>query len=75
MELEKIRLRYRPGLPFVLRDVSVRIQAKEKVGIVGRTGSGEFAFSNVPSYIIARGVDLQVRGEKLISPPSLEMSD
>ncbi|XP_005096296.1 multidrug resistance-associated protein 1 [Aplysia californica] len=33
--------RYRPGLELVLKGVSCRIQGKEKVGIVGRTGAGK----------------------------------
>ena len=34
-------MRYRPGLPLVLRELTVSIVAGEKVGIVGRTGSGK----------------------------------
>eukprot|EP00667_Euglena_gracilis_P000239 EG_transcript_239 len=32
---------YRPGLPLVLKSVSVRFAAGERVGICGRTGSGK----------------------------------
>lgn len=39
--LEKASLRYRDGLPLVLKKVNLDIKAKEKVGIVGRTGSGK----------------------------------
>ncbi|KAI9913446.1 hypothetical protein PsorP6_005192 [Peronosclerospora sorghi] len=36
-----VDLRYRPGLPRVLRDLTFSVHAKEKVGIVGRTGAGK----------------------------------
>jgi len=36
-----VNLRYRPNLPLVLRGVSFAINAKEKVGIAGRTGAGK----------------------------------
>ena len=38
---ENFSVRYRDSLPLVLRNVTVQIGAKEKVGVVGRTGSGE----------------------------------
>ncbi|TMW62290.1 hypothetical protein Poli38472_009783 [Pythium oligandrum] len=36
-----VNLRYRPGLPRVLRNLSLTIKPREKVGIVGRTGAGK----------------------------------
>lgn len=33
--------KYRPNLPEVVKQVSFSIDPKEKVGIVGRTGSGK----------------------------------
>lgn len=33
--------KYRPELPLVLKRVSFDIKSKEKIGIVGRTGSGK----------------------------------
>jgi ABC-type glutathione transport system ATPase component len=36
-----LKLRYRPGLPLVLRGVSFEVSPGEKVGLVGRTGSGK----------------------------------
>ncbi len=41
IEFKDVNLRYRPDLPFVLHDFSARINAKEKTGIVGRTGAGK----------------------------------
>ncbi|KAI9560845.1 ABC protein [Daphnia sinensis] len=36
-----VNMRYRANLPLVLNDVSFHIKPKEKIGIVGRTGSGK----------------------------------
>ena len=41
ISFERLELRYRPGLPLVLKGVSFTVQAGEKAGIVGRTGSGK----------------------------------
>eukprot|EP00804_Cyclotella_cryptica_P002769 CCRYP_021220-RE/>CCRYP_021220-RE protein AED:0.04 eAED:0.04 QI:4107/1/1/1/1/0.71/7/473/383 len=35
------KLRYRQGLPLVLKGLSISIPAKSKVGVVGRTGAGK----------------------------------
>ncbi|CAH1782332.1 unnamed protein product [Owenia fusiformis] len=37
----KVKLRYREGLPSVLKNMTCDIQPKEKIGIVGRTGAGK----------------------------------
>ena len=34
-------MRYRDGLPLVLDDINFEIRKCEKIGIVGRTGSGK----------------------------------
>jgi ATP-binding cassette subfamily C (CFTR/MRP) protein 1 len=41
ISVRDLKLRYRPGLPLVLRGVSFEISPGEKVGLVGRTGSGK----------------------------------
>lgn len=41
IEFDSVSLRYRPELPFALRDVSFTIFPGQKVGVVGRTGAGK----------------------------------
>ncbi|XP_077338862.1 ATP-binding cassette sub-family C member 5-like isoform X2 [Lithobates pipiens] len=38
---ENVEMRYRDNLPLVLKKISFRIKPQEKIGIVGRTGSGK----------------------------------
>jgi len=41
VEYEGVKMRYRPELPPVLHNLSFRVEGSEKVGVVGRTGSGK----------------------------------
>ncbi|VDO32791.1 unnamed protein product [Heligmosomoides polygyrus] len=41
------RLRYRPKYPLALNDVTFEIKPKEKIGVIGRTGSGKSSLGNV----------------------------
>ncbi len=41
VEFKNVNMRYRPELPLTLRNVTVLIKPREKVGICGRTGSGK----------------------------------
>jgi ABC-type multidrug transport system fused ATPase/permease subunit len=41
LRFENVHLRYRPGLPLILRGVTCHIRSGMKVGVVGRTGSGK----------------------------------
>lgn len=41
IKFEEFGTRYRPGLDLVIQDFSVEIKAREKIGIVGRTGAGK----------------------------------
>lgn len=41
IKFDQVQLRYRPGLPLVLKGISVDIRGGERIGIVGRTGSGK----------------------------------
>ena len=42
---QNANLRYRSNLPLVLKNVSFVIKPREKIGIVGRTGSGNFIYN------------------------------
>lgn len=35
-----VKMRYRPGLPLALKGLTFEIEHQEKIGIVGKTGSG-----------------------------------
>lgn len=41
LEAKNVRVRYREGLPLVLKNLNFVIENNQKVGIVGRTGSGK----------------------------------
>lgn len=41
VQFENLQLRYREGLDLVLRGISFNVNAREKIGIVGRTGAGK----------------------------------
>jgi ATP-binding cassette subfamily C (CFTR/MRP) protein 1 len=41
IELKKLSLRYRPGLPLVLKGLDVTIEGGSRVGVIGRTGAGK----------------------------------
>ncbi|XP_071921349.1 ABC transporter C family member 12-like isoform X1 [Coffea arabica] len=61
IKFEDVVLRYRPGLPAVLRGLSFTISPTQKVGIVGRTGAGKSSMLNA----LFRIVELE-RGRILI---------
>ncbi|KAI0649348.1 ABC protein [Trametes meyenii] len=41
IEFKDVVMQYRPGLPFVLKGLSVKVSGGEKIGVVGRTGAGK----------------------------------
>jgi len=47
IKLDNINVRYREGLPLVLKNISLDIKPQEKIGIVGRTGSGQLMFQKI----------------------------
>lgn len=44
ISVENLVIKYAPELPAVLRGVSFKIKAQERIGLVGRTGSGEILY-------------------------------
>ncbi|KAG1747098.1 ABC protein [Suillus paluster] len=41
VEFNDVKMTYRPGLPNVLKGVSIKVRGGEKIGVVGRTGAGK----------------------------------
>ncbi|KAJ3015528.1 UNVERIFIED_CONTAM: hypothetical protein HDU68_012690 [Siphonaria sp. JEL0065] len=41
VEFQSVSMRYQPELPLVLKNVSIVTEKHEKIGVVGRTGSGK----------------------------------
>ncbi|KAG2075302.1 ABC protein, partial [Suillus decipiens] len=41
VEFNDVKMSYRPGLPNVLKGISIKIKGGEKIGVVGRTGAGK----------------------------------
>lgn len=47
IKMSNVQMRYRSGLPLVLKSVTLDIKAGEKIGIVGRTGAGKSSLFTV----------------------------
>lgn len=47
ISFREVTMRYRPGLPLALKDVTFDISPQEKIGIVGRTGAGKSSITSV----------------------------
>jgi ABC-type multidrug transport system fused ATPase/permease subunit len=74
IEFEKYQMKYRDDTEMVLKGVTGKIKSKEKIGIVGRTGSGKSSiclslFRIIEPYsgrIIIDGVDVEEIGLDLL---------
>ncbi|KAJ5197024.1 hypothetical protein N7449_007503 [Penicillium cf. viridicatum] len=56
VEFNNYSTRYRPGLDLVLKDISLNIKPKEKIGVVGRTGAGKSSLT-LALFRIIEGVE------------------
>jgi len=61
IQIQRASMRYRDG-PLVLKDVSVSIKGGEKIGVVGRTGSGKSSLMNA----LFRITEVEPDGGKII---------
>ncbi|EME39299.1 hypothetical protein DOTSEDRAFT_75126 [Dothistroma septosporum NZE10] len=41
IDFDNVQMRYRAGLPLVLKGLTMKVRAGERIGIVGRTGAGK----------------------------------
>ncbi|KAJ2802087.1 hypothetical protein H4R20_003417, partial [Coemansia guatemalensis] len=66
VEFKNYSTRYREGLDLVLKDLSFRVQPRQKVGIVGRTGAGKSSLTLALFRIIeAAGGQILLDGEDI----------
>jgi ATP-binding cassette subfamily C (CFTR/MRP) protein 1 len=42
VDFQGVKMRYRPGLPLVLKGLDIHIPSRSKIGVVGRTGESSF---------------------------------
>lgn len=52
VEFKNVSLRYREGLPLVLKSLNFKVGSNEKIGIVGRTGCGKSTIVNALFRIV-----------------------
>lgn len=69
IKFDHVNMKYRPELPYVLKDINLDIQKTEKIGFCGRTGAGKstfmtclYRFTEFEGKIIIDDVDIQKLG-------------
>eukprot|EP00980_Cylindrotheca_fusiformis_P028175 scaffold22585_cov149-Cylindrotheca_fusiformis.AAC.5 len=73
IELKNLRMRYRDDTPLVLKGLNVSIAGGERIGVVGRTGSGKSSF--FLSLLRLVEPDLSVSSEEYESPITVDGVD
>lgn len=74
LQLRHVGLRYRPDLPPALDDLTLTIQPTEKVGVVGRTGSGKSSLLMALTRLVApplRSGSIELDGVDIAELPLL----
>lgn len=74
IKIEHVSFRYAPELPWILKSVSIHILPKEKIGIIGRTGSGKSSLIQAlfQLYPIEKG---SIKVNDLTAPDDISLSD
>ncbi|KAF9622081.1 hypothetical protein IFM89_029365 [Coptis chinensis] len=70
VDIKDLQVRYRPNTPLILKGITLSIQGGEKIGVVGRTGSGKSTLIQAlfrllePSggKIVIDGIDISTLG-------------
>ena len=72
--IKRLSIKYRPNLPYVIKDLTLRVRSGCKVGIVGRTGAGKTTlitslyrtFADYKGEIKIDGVEIRDLGLKVL---------
>lgn len=74
LEFRRVSLRYDPGLPDVTHDVIFTVQPGEKVGVIGRTGSGKSSlFQGIFRFIEPSRGSILLNGKDIRTIPLAEL--
>lgn len=57
ISVEDLVIKYAPELPAVLHGVSFTLKAKERIGLLGRTGSGMLRFGPYYTMVLTNGLN------------------